>query len=108
MTCHSLLVLLVTPVPEVISPSLLVLVDTLHKVPSHATPTSEPSLQSVKRCHSPAPSEPPLLPLHCEKADRRAFKESAELEEPLLEEEGQAVFQAKEEEAALGQLPFTT
>jgi hypothetical protein len=64
MTCHSLLVEEVTPVPLVISPSLDVLVETLQSVPSHATPTSLPLLQLVKRCHSPAPSLPPLLPLH--------------------------------------------
>lgn len=108
MTCHSLLVLLVTPVPLVISPSLDVEVDTLHKVPNQATPTSEPSLQSVNKCHRPAPSDPPLLPLHCEKAESRLLSDSAEEEDAEEEDEGHAVFQGKEEEATLGQLPFTT
>lgn len=91
-----------------ISPSELEEVATLQSVPSHATPTSDPSLQSVNKCHRPAPSLPPLLPLHCENADSREFKESAELEEPLVEDEGQAVFHGRLEDAVLGQLPLTT
>lgn len=95
-----------TPVPLVTSPSDDELVDTLHRVPNQATPTSEPSLQSVRRCHNPAPSLPPLLPLHCENADKRALSPSAELE--LEPDAGHAVFQGTDWVAALGQLPLTT
>lgn len=88
MTCHSLSVMLVTPVPLVTSPLLLVLLWTRQSVPSHATPTSREVAQFVRRCHRPAASPPPLAERHCEKADNRSFKSSP----PLVALAGHATF----------------
>lgn len=77
-TCHSRSVMVVTPVPEVTSPWLLVLDPTRQSVPSQATPTSLPLEHEENRCQRPAPSDPPFLPLHCEKADNLPFKSRPE------------------------------
>lgn len=72
-TCHSLLVIAVTPVPLVLCPPLLCAF-TLHSCPSHATPTSLPLEQFVKRCHKPAPSAPPFAPRQAEKVLKRVLR----------------------------------
>lgn len=63
-----------TAVPEVTCPSDPTIACVSHNWPNHATPTSLPVEQFVKRCHSPAPSAAPLFPLQSEKMDSRSLR----------------------------------